>query len=263
MTMTGYITALRHVFETPIQYHLQLGSEQLSLNPLIGQKMRIRFLNDIACIHCGRKIKKTYNQGSCYPCFQSLAENDLCIVKPELCHHHQGTCRDNQFAEAHCMQPHIIYLAISSGVKVGITRKPNAIKRWIDQGAAYALPILEVPTRKISGEIESTFAQHIADKTNWRKMLKGEIVQQDLHEVRDMLFSQYPAYAQQYAIENPPHYEFTYPQVANPEKLVSFQLAKTAEIEGTLIGVKAQYLLFDTGVMQVRKHAGHRIAIEV
>ncbi|WP_153944945.1 DUF2797 domain-containing protein, partial [Acinetobacter baumannii] len=70
----------------------------------------------------------------------------------------------------HCMIPHYVYLALSSGVKVGLTRKNNEKKRWVDQGAVRAIPIAEVPTRKMAGELEVYLTQYVADKTDWRKM---------------------------------------------------------------------------------------------
>jgi hypothetical protein len=65
-------------------------------------------------------------------------------MKPETCHYHLGTCREPDWAQNHCFRPHIVYLANSSGVKVGITRKTQIPTRWLDQGASQALPIFEV-----------------------------------------------------------------------------------------------------------------------
>src|SRR5579875_2619879 len=132
--------------------------------------MNLSFTGEKACIICGRKVKKLYQSGYCFPCVTTLAECDLCIVKPHECHFHKGTCRDESFAMTHCMIPHYVYLAFSSGFKVGLTRKGREFTRWIDQGASQAVLLAEVPTRKMAGEMEMAIAEHISDKTDWRKM---------------------------------------------------------------------------------------------
>lgn len=262
MKQIGYLTSLQSEAREPIHYSLPLGDSAIPLNDWLGRELEIRFLEEIACVYCGRKIKKTYNSGSCYPCFKKLPDNDLCIVKPHICHYDQGTCRDATFGEKHCMQPHIVYLAMSSDIKVGITRKPNMIRRWMDQGAVEALPLLEVPTRKIAGEIEHFLSQYIKDKTDWRKMLKNETTDRDIWETRSDMIGKLPETYLPYLIENPELHRFSYPVLDTPAKVTSISLDKQPTIRGKLIGVKAQYLLLDTGVFSVRKHAGYKVAIE-
>jgi hypothetical protein len=259
----GYLKSLVHTPSDPVDYYVRLNEEQIALNQHLGKTIRITFLDEKACCHCGQKIKKTYNHGYCYKCFIQLPENDLCIVKPELCHYHAGTCRDSQFGEHQCMQPHIVYLALSSDIKVGITRKSNMKKRWIDQGAVKAIPFLEVPDRKTAGEIEVHLSQFIKDKTNWRKMLKNETSERNLMEVRSELLDKLPDGFRSYLIADPELYEFRYPQLFIPEKVNSLSLDKEAKIHGQLIGIKAQYLIMDTGVFHVRKHTGYKIALEL
>ncbi|WP_245838756.1 DUF2797 domain-containing protein [Marininema halotolerans] len=263
MEQLGSLRPLYHEFTSPVSYFFRTGEDRALLNDLVGETIRIEFKGEIHCIHCGRKVKKTYNSGSCYPCFRDLAENDLCIVKPELCHFHQGTCRDEDFGQSHCMQMHIVYLALSSEVKVGITRKTNQFKRWVDQGAVQALPIAEVPSRKLAGELEVELAQHISDKTNWRRMLKNEIAERDLTQVRAELFEQVPEHFHPYLIAEGEMHAITYPQLSAPEKITAWNLDKHPEISGKLIGIKGQYLIFDTGVFNVRKFAGYQVALVV
>jgi hypothetical protein len=160
------------------------------------------------------------------------------------------------------MQPHIVYLALSSDVKVGITRKTNRMKRWIDQGAVAALPFMEVPTRKDAGEIEVFLSQYITDKTNWRKMLKNETADVDLLKTRADLTEKLPEPYRRYLIEDPQVLLFDYPHIATPKKISSFNLAKQEKISGKLIGIKAQYLILENGVFGVRKHAGYKVALE-
>ncbi|SFJ46337.1 DUF2797 domain-containing protein [Thermoflavimicrobium dichotomicum] len=262
MEQIGYIQPLQHEPSNPVIYHLTLGNERIRLNEALGNTIQITFLGEKACSYCGRKIKKTYNNGSCYPCYINRAENDLCIVKPELCHYQAGTCRDQAFGEKHCMQTHYVYLALSSDVKIGITRKTNAFKRWIDQGAISAIPIMEVPTRKIAGEIEAHLAQYIKDKTNWRKMLKNEISDENLLEVRERLLDHIPPSYSDYLLSEKQIYEFTYPQISAPTKMTSLNLDKQTFISGKLLGIKAQYLILDQGVLNIRKHTGYKIALQ-
>ena len=157
----------------PVHYQLPVGEVLIDLNPLLGQEISLVYSGKIFCIECARKTNKSFNQGYCFPCLRRLAACDTCIVRPELCHYHEGTCREPQWGEAHCMQPHVVYLANSSGLKVGITRKTQVPTRWIDQGAIQALPIVEVDTRLQSGLIETALKSTVNDKTDWRRMLKG------------------------------------------------------------------------------------------
>ena len=168
---------------SPVSYSLELGGRQLRLNDWLGKDVSIEYLQEIECIHCGRITRKSFNQGYCYPCFASLAQCDACIVSPEKCHYHLGTCREPEWGLQHCMRPHIVYLANTSGLKVGITRESQLPTRWIDQGAVQALPVVRVSRRYHAGLIETAFRQHVSDRTNWRSMLKNEVEEMDLYAV--------------------------------------------------------------------------------
>jgi hypothetical protein len=160
---------------SPVRYSLELGGQRVDLSDYLGGHLRIEYLQQIECVHCGRLTKKSFNQGFCYPCFISLAQCDRCIMSPENCHYHLGTCREPDWGQANCMRAHIIYLSNTSGVKVGITRETQLPTRWIDQGAVRALPIIRVTQRYHAGLIEHAFRQHVSDRTNWRNMLKNEV----------------------------------------------------------------------------------------
>lgn len=142
-----------------VQYAFRLGDEQVAVNPLLGRRIRLEFLGAIHCSHCGRKTKKSFAQGYCYPCFTKLAQCDSCIMSPERCHYDAGTCREPAWGESFCMTDHVVYLANSSGIKVGITRATQVPTRWIDQGARQALPIMRVATRQQSGLVEDLLVQ--------------------------------------------------------------------------------------------------------
>ncbi|MGR9101083.1 MAG: DUF2797 domain-containing protein, partial [Gammaproteobacteria bacterium] len=223
--------------------------------------------------HCGRKIKKSFNQGYCYPCFTTLAQCDICIVKPEQCHYHKGTCREPEWGESHCMQQHFVYLATSSGVKVGITRHTQIPTRWIDQGAVEALPILKVASRYISGLAEIAIARHVNDKTGWQRMLKNHVDVIDLTAKRDELFEicrdELKEIEDRFGeggltrLPDEKPVKIVYPVLKYPDKVKSFNLDKTPLIEGVLLGIKGQYLIFDSGVINIRKYAGYEVIFEV
>lgn len=254
--------------------HYKIGPEDqlLDLNPLLGHDLRLVFKNEINCTHCGRPIKKAYGQGHCFPCSQKLPEADLCILKPELCHYSHGTCRDSEWGLSHCMIPHYVYLANSSGLKVGITRSTQVPTRWIDQGAVAALPILKVGSRFQSGQFEKLIASEISDKTDWRKMLRGHIEEIDLEAKRDELFelfgdsldsmeSHFGA-GQVEILESAPVTLIEYPVMSYPEKVSSLSFLKNEVVGGKLLGIKGQYLIFNTGVINIRSHTGYRIELE-
>lgn len=259
--------------ETPVAYWLPIGETELPLNALLGKTVRLAYSGEITCIACGQRTKKSFNQGYCFRCFSTLAQCDLCIVKPELCHFAKGTCREPEWALTHCMQPHYVYLANSSGLKVGVTRQSQIPTRWLDQGAAQALLWFQVPNRHQAGLLEVAIKRHVADRTDWRKLLKGEPEPHNLKARRDELWercgdilSALPAAADKTAATHLPDEEpltFAYPILEYPKKVSSFSFDKTACIEGTLLGIKGQYLILDTGVLNIRKFAGYHVTLSV
>ncbi|MSR12571.1 MAG: DUF2797 domain-containing protein [Gammaproteobacteria bacterium] len=266
---TGTLRKMQARLDNPVTYAMSLGESQVELNPYLGKPIRLLYSGTINCVHCGRKTAKSFNQGYCYPCFQQLAQCDSCIIHPEKCHFDQGTCREPAWGERYCMQDHIVYLANSSGLKVGITRATQVPTRWIDQGATQALAIMRVRTRLQSGSIEIMFKQHVADKTNWREMLKGDATELDMEAEARRLLQKCGAAIK----ELEEHFGFfaisilngidtvniKYPVINYPEKISSLNFDKTPEVGGTLLGIKGQYLLFDTGVINMRSFSGYEI----
>ena len=257
--------------EGKVEYQLPVGEELLSLNPLIGKQISICFDGKINCIACGRTTRKSYSQGYCFPCSQRLAACDICIVRPEKCHYDAGTCREPDWGESHCMADHIVYLSNTSGLKVGITREVQLPTRWIDQGATQALPIMRVSTRYQSGLFEILFKNHVADRTDWRKMLKGEADALDLPELREKLFNECTVEIEQLRAEmgdgntvlfpDDKPIQLSYPVAEYPQKVISLNMDKTPVISGILKGIKAQYLIFDNGVINIRKYAGYHVEV--
>ncbi|SFM14721.1 DUF2797 domain-containing protein [Marinobacter zhejiangensis] len=256
----------------PVSYTIKVGDTLLPLNDLIGRQVQIDFDGVIRCIHCDRTTKKSFSQGFCYPCFRKLAACDSCIVSPEKCHFHEGTCREPEWAETHCMTEHVVYLANSSGLKVGITRASQVPIRWIDQGAVAAIPMLRVATRQLAGLVEVACKQYVADRTNWRAMLKGEVSELDLAAERSALLqkidAELSALQQEHGPESlrvvdEPGLSLSYPVQVWPLKVKTHNLDKTPSVTGVLQGIKGQYLILDTGVINIRKYTAYEVRFQV
>ncbi len=272
-TVAGSVRKMRVQLDQPVTYVWQAGSEEASVNSWLGKRLSIEFEGLINCVHCDRVTKKSFNQGYCYPCFQRLAQCDSCIVKPEKCHFSAGTCREPEWGESHCNIDHVVYLANTSGVKVGITRGTQVPTRWIDQGATQARPIARVSTRYQSGLLEVLLAQHVADKTAWQTMLKGngadvdlEAHQQELAKLcADGIAGLQDSHGVQAIqwLDASDTVAIDYPVLEWPVKVSSHNLDKTPRIEGTLLGIKGQYLMLDTGVINIRKYGGYNLLVKV
>lgn len=250
--------------ESPVKYELPIGDELILMNDFIGKKIKLSFDGQINCISTGEKISKSYNQGYSFRASQKLAACDICIVKPELCHFADGTCREPEWGEANCFQPHIVYLSVSSHLKIGITRQSQVPTRWMDQGATYALPILRVNDRLTSGLIEKEISKTLSDKTNWRKMLQNDVDEINLEDAREGIFEEFADLLDDFDAEDLDEevVQIDYPVIEYPEKIKSLGFDKMSEIEGTLNGIKGQYLILDCGVLNMRKHQGYFITIE-
>lgn len=265
----GILRKMHTQLAEPVEYQLVLNHTEIALAPWLGKPLALSYTGNIYCIHCGRHTKKSFNQGYCYPCFMKLAQCDTCIIKPELCHYAANTCREPEWGDQHCMQPHFVYLANSSTLKVGITRQGQIPTRWIDQGAVAALPILKVQSRYLSGLMEVAFKEHVADKTNWQQMLKSEAEFIDLTAARDQLLPQVQDALRdlrhrfgETAAELLPEaavVAIRYPILRYPSKIKSLSFDKDKRVAGILEGIKGQYLMFDTGVINIRKFAGYEV----
>jgi hypothetical protein len=251
-----------------VNYFLRAGDEELHLNPFIGNYLKLEFLGSINCANCGRVTRKSFSQGYCFPCMRRLARCDMCIVKPETCHFHQGTCREPEWGEKNCFVPHFVYLSNTSGLKVGITRHSQIPTRWIDQGATQATIMFRVQSRRQSGYVETAFKELVADKTNWRTMLKENQPEADLlahaqelkakfHADMSHCLDIFPAgdtEAQDGSVTR-----IRYPVLEFPQTIKSHNFDNQALVEGTLMGIKGQYLMFDTGVINIRKFTSYDV----
>ncbi|GAB7258264.1 DUF2797 domain-containing protein [uncultured Polaribacter sp.] len=246
-----------------IQYYLDMKTDFLNMNQLINKEISLNFVT-YECLNCGLE-KTIYRQGFCKSCFFETPNAGDWIMKPELSKAHLDIeDRDLTYEKKVQLQPHIVYLANSSNVKVGVTRKQQVPTRWIDQGAHEAIEIVEVPNRYLAGITEVALKEHVADKTNWRKMLKNDIEDVNLVEWREKLKEFIPDEAKEYFIENNSETNINFPVRKYPAKPKSLNLIKTPKYSGKLVGVKGQYLIFeDETVFNVRSNEGLVVSIEV
>ena len=263
MNYEGVLTKMKTENGSPIQYYLVFENDFLNVNQLLDKKVSINFLK-FQCLNCGLE-KKIYRQGFCYDCFYEIPQAADWIMKPELSTAHlDKEDRDLEYEKSVQLKPHIVYLANSSNVKVGVTRKTQVPTRWIDQGAHEAIEIVEVPNRYLAGITEVALKDHVADKTNWRNMLKNDIKDENLVEWRNNLKQYIPEEVQEYYIANNAETNLEFPVLEYPTKLKSLNLQKTPFYEGVLKGIKAQYLIFeDNTVFNVRGNEGYVVSIKV
>lgn len=267
----GAVRKMKTKLADPVSYTMLVGDAELPLNDYLGKTLELEYTGAINCIACDRATSKSFNQGYCYPCFKRLAQCDTCIMSPEKCHFAEGTCREPQWGEENCMRDHFVYLANTSGLKVGITRGTQVPTRWMDQGATQALPIFRVATRLHSGLVEVLFKAHTADKTNWQAMLKGSAEPRDLVAERERLMGEcageLDALTQTHGVDaivplaQEQEVTISYPVLEYPAKVKSLNLDKTPKVGGTLMGIKGQYLIFDTGVINMRKYGGYSLSV--
>ena len=259
METEGQIFKMSSLLGIPVKYFLPIGNQQVEMNPLIGSKLTFHFEGQILCIRCGRQTKRSFAQGFCFPCMRDAPEAAECIIRPELCLAHEGKGRDPKWEKEHHLTEHFVYLAISSGLKVGVTRQNQIPTRWIDQGAVRAACIAKTPNRYLAGVIEVNLKKHFSDKTNWRKMLKNEITEADITKEKARLIDLLPDELGQYLIKDPAEIqELSYPVEQFPTKVKSLGFDKEPNISGVLRGIKGQYLFFnDDRVLNIRKHTGY------
>ncbi|CAM1367225.1 DUF2797 domain-containing protein [Tenacibaculum xiamenense] len=246
-----------------VQYYLDMKSDFLHMNQLINKTISLSFVG-YECLNCG-STEPIYRQGFCKSCFFESPRVADWILRPELSKAHLNEeDRDLAYEKEMQLQPHIVYLANSSNVKVGVTRKSQVPTRWIDQGAHEAVEIVEVPNRYLAGITEVALKEHVADKTNWRKMLKNDIEDVDLNDWKDKLKPFIPEETKEYFIETNKETNISFPVEKYPVKPKSLNIVKQEAYEGKLVGVKGQYLIFeDETVFNIRSNEGLALNIEV
>jgi len=262
-TITTNLTKMQTKLDEDVQYYLPYQDELLHMNALIGKPIEIVYEGVINCTICGKKTKKSFGGGACYSCFMNAPEAAPCIIKPELCEAHLGKGRDVEWEQRNHNQNHVVYLAKSSAIKVGVTRETQVPTRWIDQGASEAIILAEVPYRRLAGEIEVQLKEHFTDKTNWQRMLKNQVSNADLMEIKEEAINYYlDETYHEFISDNDEVITIHYPMKNYPEKVKSLKLDKIPIIESTLQGIKGQYLYFENGqVINIRSHSGYLVTI--
>ncbi|MBM9578776.1 DUF2797 domain-containing protein [Leptospira sp. 201903070] len=278
--VSGFLRMMDHEGIDPVRYiwncatyetetsekqesHLQEDSNILNS---LGKKYKLEFTGRIRCVSCGRITKKSFNQGNCFTCFQTLAENDLCILRPDTCHFHLGTCRQPDWGDSHCFRPHTVYLANSSAIKVGITKENPVSNRWVDQGAVQGIPLVEVSSRRDAGIIEKELSKVLSDRTTWQKMVSGDPEEIDLSERKKEFLQKIEDLDFDLDYRVSPQEEPTrirYPVLQFPQKILSLSPEKNLVIEDVLTGIKGQYLLFQSGVINIRAYGGYEATLSV
>lgn len=250
--------------QNPVRYALDIGDDILVMNELIGQNLNLTFTNKHICF-CGLEVESVYRANFCYACYFSKPEAGEAIFRPELSKAHLGEAdRDLEFEKRYQLQPHVVYLANSGGLKVGVTRARQKQTRWMDQGATHTIVLAETENRYQAGLIEVALKDHISDKTNWRKMLSNQFESVNLKAEKDKLANFLEPALKQYVSQDNTEYYFTYPVLDYPQKIKSVNLGTVKSAEGKLAGIKGQYLLFENGLaLNIRSHEGYVVELAV
>ncbi len=264
MQFKGVLTKMITEHTSPIQYYLELHNDFININQLLDKHIEISF-EKYQCLTCA-KNKKIFRQGNCYDCFYKSPNVGEWIINPELSKAHLDIeDRDLAYEKKIQLQPHIVYLAISSTVKVGVTRKPQIPTRWIDQGASKAIAIVETPNRYLAGITEVALKKYVSDKTSWQKMLKNDVSEADLIVEKNKLFQHIPEETKPYFLTaNTDVYTMDFPVLQYPIKIKSKRLDKEPVVSGKLKGIKGQYLIFEDGsVFNVRNNEGFVVQLTI
>jgi len=265
MNYNGPLFKMQTNLKDPVEYKLLIGNDVIVMNSFIGKHIILKWAKEILCVKCGRKTNKSFAQGFCYPCFISVPETSECILRPELCQAHEGISRNMEWSEKHCLKDHFVYLALSSGIKVGVTRAHQIPTRWIDQGAWQAIKLAKTPNRYIAGLIEVALKEYISDRTQWQRMLKNQIIEGiNLKDKKNEMLNLLDNNFRQYTSKENDIIEINYPVNDYPEKVKSLSFDKIDIIAGKLWGIKGQYLMFNDGsVLNIRKHNGYNVSFKI
>jgi len=265
MEYQGNIIKMRSELAEPIRYFLPVGDREVDMNALLGQYIRFRFDGQINCICCGKRTKTSFAQGFCFSCYKTSPEASETVMNPELSRAQFGIARDMQWSIENDLVEHYVYLAVSREVKVGVTRGHQIPTRWIDQGASYAIRMAKTPNRHIAGVIEFFLKKFYTDKTNWRDMLENHVSGlADLIAEKEKAVSLLPGELRQYACDDHEIVRLNYPVLRYPQKVEGVNFDKDPVIEGKLVGIKGQYLLFDSNrAVNIRRHSGYYLTVTI
>jgi len=268
---SGVIRKMKTKLSSTVEYTMVIGDNLIPINEHIGKEISISHTGGIFCVQCGRKTSKSFQQGHCYPCMRKIFECNNCILHPEKCLVETKTCPSDDWAHEQCAKDHVVYLANSSALKIGVTRTSQVPTRWMDQGAMQAMPIYKTSNRYQAGIIEVAFKRAVSDKTNWRTMLKQDSIPVDLTAKRQELLSVVGkeidtilnSYHDEIIVLSSPEVLIKFPVSTYLDKITSLSLDKTDEVKGVLLGIKGQYLILNSGVINIRKFSGYDAKVSV
>lgn len=264
MQCRGNIVKMLTENGNPVQYYLNVGETRIHMNEMIGKRLIFRFLNEINCINCGEKTTRSYHHGYCYNCFISLPQTDEGILSPEKDRSHEGISRDMAWAKENTLTDHYVYLALTSNLKVGVTRAKQVTTRWIDQGASQAIRLAKTPYRKLAGDIEVFLKDYMSDRTQWKQMLLSKESTIDLVEEKAKAAALLPPELSQYLSLDNRIQKIVYPGQYDFKKIYQRSFDKEDKISGTLIGIRGQYLIFEEGfATNIRRHNGYLVELSI
>lgn len=243
------------------QYLLKTDQDFIQMHRLIGSQITIEFSNEKYCSNCGNRFEQLFRMGFCQNCFFTAPQAGESIIRPELSRAHEGIeDRDLEYEKSYQLQPHLVYLANSGAIKVGVTREAQRPTRWIDQGASEAIVLARTQNRYEAGQIEVAMKAFVGDKTPWQRMLKNDIPQVDLRDKKSELQRELQGELAKYFESDDQLVRIDYPVHQYPAKVKSTNLDKEPIFKGELLGIRGQYLIFEGGrVLNVRAHTGYRI----
>lgn len=246
-----------------VHYLLTADDDFLKMDQLLGRQISIEFLDQKICSSCGNMFKSLFRMGFCRECFFSSPMAGESIVRPELSRAHDDIeDRDLAFEKSYQLQPHVVYLAVSGGLKVGVTREIQKVNRWIDQGASRALVLAVTTNRYEAGMMEVSLKEHLADKTAWQRMLKNEDPDIDLQAEKTKAAALLPEEWRKFVIAESEVHELKYPVLHYPARVRSVNLDKDKSVTAVLQGIRGQYLIFEGGAaLNVRGHTGYRVRL--
>ena len=260
----GVLKKMITEYDEKVNYFLDMGSDFILFKNLFQRNITIEF-KGYSCLNC-KSDQEIFRQGFCKKCFFNTPLAGEWIMKPELSKAHLGIeDRNLEYEKKIQLQPHIVYFAISSHIKVGVTRKSQLITRWIDQGADRALAIFEFPNRYLAGTCEVILKKSFSDKTNWRKMLSS-VSDQSLNfsEAEEFVDNNTKEGFKAYSLQPRIYKEINFPVIKYPDKIKSLNLKRSMYYSGKLKGIKGQYLIFeDSTVFNIRSNEGLRVEIDI
>ena len=264
MQYHGALHKMSTQYGSTVRYTLKVGGDLLLMNALIGREFSATFLGEHICF-CGQLVPEVYRQNFCRECFFTKPEASPTIMKPELSKAHLGIAeRDLEFEQRLQLQPHFVYLAKTDRIKVGVTRGTQRPYRWMDQGAAEAAVLLELPNRYLAGEAEVALKEYFTDKTSWQAMLRNDPCSDALEDAWHHALEVLPQSLKQYAVDGPEVWSMNYPIAEQLLKIKSLSFKEKGDtFSGKLLGIRGQYLMLENGVFNIRAHHGHRVDLEI